>query len=82
MIKGADLVQENRPERIDFKQKLFRRLDDMLSPDVIIASSSSGLTMSEIQSGCKSHPERFAGVLGLSLHAVFRESSPIPDNVV
>jgi 3-hydroxyacyl-CoA dehydrogenase len=51
-------VQENGPERIDFKQKLYGQLDDMLPPDVIIASSSSGLTMSQIQSGCKSHPER------------------------
>ncbi|MEA2914004.1 MAG: carnitine 3-dehydrogenase [Bradyrhizobium sp.] len=57
-VRGADLVQENGPERIDFKKKLYRQLDELLPPDVIIASSSSGLTMSEIQSGCPSHPER------------------------
>src|SRR6476659_9896240 len=57
-LAGADLVQENGPERIDFKQKLYAQLDELLPPDVIIASSSSGLTMSEIQSGCRSHPER------------------------
>jgi 3-hydroxyacyl-CoA dehydrogenase len=57
-IAGADLVQENGPERIDFKQKLYGQLDDLLPPDVIIASSSSGLTMSEIQLGAASHPER------------------------
>jgi 3-hydroxyacyl-CoA dehydrogenase len=57
-LKGADLVQENGPERIDFKQKLYRQLDELLPPDVIIASSSSGLTMSEIQLGCDFHPER------------------------
>jgi 3-hydroxyacyl-CoA dehydrogenase len=57
-VKGADLVQENGPERIDFKKKLYGELDKLLPPDVIIASSSSGLTMSEIQSGCPSHPER------------------------
>jgi 3-hydroxyacyl-CoA dehydrogenase len=57
-VKGADLVQENGPERIDFKKKLYGQLDELLSPDVIIASSSSGLTMSEIQLGCASHPER------------------------
>ena len=51
-VKGADLVQENGPERIDFKKKLYGQLDELLPPDVIIASSSSGLTMSEIQSGC------------------------------
>src|ERR1700677_3938889 len=57
-LAGADLVQENGPERIDFKRKLYGQLDGLLTPDVIIASSSSGLTMSEIQSGCASHPER------------------------
>jgi 3-hydroxyacyl-CoA dehydrogenase len=57
-VKGADLVQENGPERIDFKKKLYGQLDQALPPDVIIASSSSGLTMSEIQLGCGAHPER------------------------
>ena len=57
-VAYADLVQENGPERIDFKQKLYGELDQMLPPDVIIASSSSGLTMSEIQKGAGSHPER------------------------
>jgi 3-hydroxyacyl-CoA dehydrogenase len=57
-VSGADLVQENGPERLDFKQKLYGQLDDLLPADVIIASSSSGLTMSEIQLGCRSHPER------------------------
>src|ERR1700744_34183 len=57
-VKGADLVQENGPERIDFKKKLYGQLDELLPPDVIIASSSSGLTMTEIQSGCGAHPDR------------------------
>jgi 3-hydroxyacyl-CoA dehydrogenase len=57
-VKGADLVQENGPERIDFKKKLYGQLDELLPADVIIASSSSGLTMSEIQTGCRAHPER------------------------
>jgi 3-hydroxyacyl-CoA dehydrogenase len=57
-VVGVDLVQENGPERIDFKQKLYGQLDELLPSDVIIASSSSGLTMSEIQKGAASHPER------------------------
>jgi 3-hydroxyacyl-CoA dehydrogenase len=57
-VADADLVQENGPERIDFKRKLYGQLDALLPPDVIIASSSSGLTMSEIQVGAPSHPER------------------------
>jgi len=57
-MAGTDLVQENGPERMDFKQKLYGQLDELLPPDVIIASSSSGLIMSEIQKGAASHPER------------------------
>ena len=57
-VAGVDLVQENGPERIDFKKKLYRQLDELLPADAIIASSSSGLTMSEIQSECRLHPER------------------------
>jgi 3-hydroxyacyl-CoA dehydrogenase len=57
-VKDADLVQENGPEKIEFKKTLYRQLDNLLHPSVIIASSSSGLTMSEIQSACEMHPER------------------------
>src|SRR6516165_9753672 len=57
-LTGVDLVQENGPERLDFKQKLYGQLDELLAADVIIASSSSGLTMSEIQKGAAAHPER------------------------
>jgi 3-hydroxyacyl-CoA dehydrogenase len=57
-VKSADFVQENGPERIDFKKRLYQQLDELLAADVIIASSSSGLTMSEIQSACRLHPER------------------------
>ena len=53
----AEFVQENGPERPDFKIKLFADMDDATPPEAIIASSSSGLTMDVIQSGCK-RPER------------------------
>jgi 3-hydroxyacyl-CoA dehydrogenase len=56
-LAHADLVQENGPERKDFKIQLFADMDAALPPDAIIASSSSGLTMSVMQSACK-HPER------------------------
>ena len=57
-VADADLVQENGPERIEFKKRLYGELDSLLPPNVIIASSSSGLSMSDIQSGCHQHPER------------------------
>ena len=56
-LADADLVQENGPERKDFKIKLFADMDAATRPESIIASSSSGLTMSTMQSACK-HPER------------------------
>ena len=57
-VANAQLVQENGPERIEFKRILYGQLDELLAHDVIVASSSSGLTMSEIQQGAASHPER------------------------
>src|SRR5271156_4768450 len=56
-VADADLVQENGPERQDFKIKLFADMDAATPEGSIIASSSSGLTMSVMQSACK-HPER------------------------
>jgi 3-hydroxyacyl-CoA dehydrogenase len=57
-VAGVELVQENGPERLEFKRALFSQLDAILPPNVVIASSSSGLTMSNIQSQCAAHPER------------------------
>lgn len=56
-VSNADLVQENGPERKEFKIKLFADMDAAAPPDSIIASSSSGLTMTVMQSACK-YPER------------------------
>jgi len=56
-LSDADLVQENGPERPDFKIKLFADMDAATPPDSMIASSSSGITMSVMQSACQ-HPER------------------------
>jgi 3-hydroxyacyl-CoA dehydrogenase len=56
-LSSADFVQENAPERQEFKVKLFADIDRMTPERAILASSSSGLTMTTIQSGCK-RPER------------------------
>src|SRR5258706_5020212 len=56
-LAQADLVQENGPERPDFKVKLFADMDDATPPDSLIASSSSGITPSVMQSKCR-FPER------------------------
>jgi 3-hydroxyacyl-CoA dehydrogenase len=56
-VAGADLIQENGPERPDFKMKLFADIDEASPVTSIIASSSSGITPSVMQSKAK-HPER------------------------
>jgi 3-hydroxyacyl-CoA dehydrogenase len=56
-LSKADFVQENGPEKPDFKIKLFADMDSAAPEDSIIASSSSGITPSVMQSQCK-HPER------------------------
>src|SRR4051812_27797963 len=56
-VADADFVQENAPERPEFKVKLFADLDDAAPGGAIIASSSSGIPMSAIQAGCR-RPER------------------------
>ena len=56
-LAQADLVQENAPERPEFKIKLFADMDTAAPADSLIASSSSGITPSVMQSKCK-HPER------------------------
>src|SRR6201987_5772832 len=56
-LARADFVQENGPERPDFKMKLFADMDEATPVDSIIASSSSGITPSVMQTKCR-RPER------------------------
>ncbi|KUZ35201.1 3-hydroxyacyl-CoA dehydrogenase NAD-binding domain-containing protein [Burkholderia territorii] len=57
-LERVDFVQESGPERLDLKRALYRQMDDVLPARVPIASSSSGLKMSDIQTACDRHPER------------------------
>ena len=56
-VAGVGFVQESAPEREAVKQELLARVDAVLPPEIVIASSSSGLLISRLQSGCR-HPER------------------------
>ncbi|MCU5600864.1 MULTISPECIES: 3-hydroxyacyl-CoA dehydrogenase NAD-binding domain-containing protein [Bacillus cereus group] len=56
-LDGAAVVQENGPERIDFKQELYARIEQFVSKDTLLLSSSSGLKASEIAEKMK-NPER------------------------
>ena len=56
-VEGVDFVQESAPERYDVKKALLPKLDAVLPPEVVIASSSSGLLISRLSEGC-AHPQR------------------------
>jgi carnitine 3-dehydrogenase len=56
-LKGTDFVQESAPERLEIKQALYQKLGELVASNVVISSSTSGLTMTEIQKQC-STPER------------------------
>ncbi len=45
-LDGAAFVQENAPETVEAKLPLFRELDRLASPDVILASSTSAIVAS------------------------------------
>ena len=53
----ADFIQENAPENEDLKRELLARVTAAAAPEVIVASSSSGLLPSRIQADCTA-PER------------------------
>ncbi|KAF5974935.1 3-hydroxyacyl dehydrogenase [Fusarium coicis] len=52
-LAEADFIQENGPERLEFKRGLIATLDQHARPGVVIASSSSGLPSSEFIQQCK-----------------------------
>ena len=56
-VGQADLIQESAAERYDVKKELFGQIDGLARSEALIASSSSGLSMSEIQKVMR-HPER------------------------
>jgi carnitine 3-dehydrogenase len=57
-VADADFVQENGPEREDVKHAVFAALDAAARPDVVLASSSSGMLPTAIAKACAAHPER------------------------
>lgn len=67
-LEDAELVQESAPEREDLKRDLLDRASRAVPPDVIIASSTSGLLPSRLQAGMAA-PERF--VVGHPFNPVY-----------
>ena len=64
----ADFIQESAPERLELKRTLHARIDAATRDGVIVASSTSGLLPTDMQSGCR-HPERL--VVGHPFNPVY-----------
>src|SRR5262245_13805108 len=56
-LKGADFVQESVPERMELKRSIYGEIERYVRPDIVIATSASGLKVSDLQAGMK-RPER------------------------
>lgn len=56
-VADVDFIQENAPERLDVKQKLYQDITSYCPQKTLIASSSSGLKVSDFQKEA-THPER------------------------
>ncbi len=50
-VEGAQFVQESIPERIALKHELYAAIEPTLGEETIVASSASGLTLTELQGG-------------------------------
>lgn len=50
-VANVDFVQESTPERADLKTQLFAELDRLAPADVVVASSTSSLPISELAQG-------------------------------
>lgn len=50
-VEGVFFVQESVPERIEIKHALFAEIEPVLAADAVVASSASGLMVSEMQKG-------------------------------
>ncbi len=56
-VADAEFVQESVPENLALKQGLYEKLGRLVPDGVVIASSTSGLSMTDIQARCAT-PER------------------------
>lgn len=85
-VADARWIQESVPERLDIKHAVYREIEELVTPDVIISSSTSGFRPSELQRNARypariivSHP--FNPVYLLPLAEVVAGDEPDPEVV-
>lgn len=59
-LDGVQFVLESVPENLEVKQDLFRRMETLCPADTILATNTSGLSITDIASVCQ-NPERVGG---------------------
>ena len=60
-LENVDFVQESAPENLQVKQQLYQKIDNLLPANIVVCSSTSGLTMTEIQTGTKTSERMVVG---------------------
>ncbi len=60
-LRDCNLVIEAIVENLAIKQKVFQQLDELVSPDCILASNTSSLSITSIAAACK-HASRVVGI--------------------
>ena len=60
-LKDADFVVEAVVESVEIKKAIFRELEGIVSPDAILATNTSSLSVTEISTS-NAHPGRVVGV--------------------
>ncbi len=60
-MKGVDIVIEAAVEKMEIKKTIFRRLDELVREDCVLATNTSALSISELADATK-HPSRVVGI--------------------
>lgn len=59
-LTGAEFIQESAPEKLELKQSIVALIDRYAPPECVVASSTSGLRISDITAQ-SAHPWRYVG---------------------
>ncbi|WP_424969544.1 thioesterase family protein [Dinoroseobacter sp. S76] len=60
-VSGATWIQENLPERLELKRKVFQTIQAACAPEAILASSSAGLTLDALRA-CATRPAQICAI--------------------